>query len=241
MENVSCSIITSLYKTDEHIENYERHIQKCAKKLLKDNVSFEVIAITNDATELETAVCERLQANPWFRWIDVPRETLYATWNRGVRESKGFACTFWNVDDIRTSEGIVDGIERVKSGAPVVYFPFTYKRYVKVGPFKLLAKIKKIDLPAFSKETFTKHMNCGPFFMFSKDFYSKVGPFDEWFTIAGDFEWCTKAAHMAVFQKSEIIGGTFTSDGQTLSGKRSERLTKENEKVAENIKVRNGN
>lgn len=221
------SIITSLYKSDKHIHTYEKNLILCAKDLIANNIPFEVIAISNDTTPEEKITCSRLALNPWFTHVEVPRETLYATWNRGISVAEGSMCTFWNVDDIRFSKALVDGYAKIHSGSNLVYFPFTYKRYIRVFGHSLLVKKITVTPPLFTREEFTKSMHCGPFFMFSKKLFDSVGPFDASYKIIGDYEWCVRAAEKCTFDRSDSNAGIFTNDGTTLSGSKDSMHTKE--------------
>lgn len=214
------SIITSLYKSDSYIEKYKKNLLRCAEELAIKNVQFEVICIANDPTDLEKKTCDELSKNKWFRYIAVPRETLYATWNRGVQMTDGQVCTFWNVDDIRFSKGLIQATDLEKKSAGLVYFPFIYKRYIRIFGLPVLAKRRTVIPPPFDKKTFGRGMHCGPFFAFKKDFFNKVGPFDEQFKIAGDFDWCVRAAALGTFVRSDVIAGIFKNDGRSLSGNR---------------------
>jgi hypothetical protein len=84
----------------------------------------------------------------------------------------------------------------------------------------------------FNMEIFIKTMQCGPFFMFSKEIANKIGLFDETYRIAGDYEWCARAAKQgARFERNQTIAGIFTSDGKTLSGSKNPLQATENARV----------
>lgn len=234
------TIITSLYKSDAFLKRFLRDAKDIQKELEGYNISFEHLLIMNDPNSEESALVEKASSdNNALRVIKVPRESLYATWNRGVHESGGDIVTFWNVDDRRNSGAIVDGIRIIKSGAaPVVYYPFIYKRYISLMRFPILIKRKKVTPPPFDPIEFGKSMMCGPFFMFSKDFYKKVGAFDEELRIAGDFDWCIRASKKGVFAQSDIVAGTFSNNGTGLSGLKNGRLAEENKKIYERYGIK---
>lgn len=229
------SIITSLYRSDAHIEKYAKRLKKATSELLAAGVDFEVLCIANEPTPIEESICGELARESWFRFIPVPRESLYATWNRGITMSRGNICTFWNVDDIRFSKAIIDGIRLIKEKVTdVVYFPFIYKRYVKVLGISMLAKRRVVMPQTFDRKLFLTTMQCGPFFMFSKSIIDDVGLFDPSFRIAGDYEWCVRATTKnARFLRCDTIGGIFTNDGRSLSGSRSTLQQDENRRIVE--------
>ncbi len=225
------SLISSLYRTDAYIQAWHRRTRKVLDQLNASNIEAEIVVVANDPTKKEMAVLEQLKEDSRFKVLIVGRESIYASWNRGLSESSGDICGFWNVDDVRFSKAIIDAAERFSKGASLVYFPFIYKRYVKAFGFSILAKIKIFKPPAYDSEIFRKEMHCGPFFMFKKDFFQKVGNFDESYKISGDYEWCTRAAKISAFEKSDTLGGIFTNDGTTLSGSKSKLQEEENARV----------
>lgn len=219
---MNLTIITSLYKSERFLPSFIKNVKRVHSDLKKEGVSFEHILISNDINEKEKAQLQKLGIEN-ISIVQVPRETLYATWNRGVSLAKGDVVTFWNVDDTRNGEAIKEGVRELQSSnKDLAYFPFLYKRYIKVLGISILVKIKKVIPPHFDKVEFGQSMHCGPFFMFKKTLFERVGKFDESFTIAGDFDWCVRASKSSDFKRINILAGTFHNDGRSLSGSRSE-------------------
>jgi len=223
------TIITSLYRSEKFLPSFLKEIKKVHCEMKGDNISFEHLLIFNDQTETEKRIISNYK-NPNIKISNVPRENLYSTWNRGIRESKGDNICFWNVDDQRNSESIIDGISLLENDN-LIYFPFIYIRYIKIFNIPLPVKIKKISPPEFNKEEFGQSMQCGPFFMFTRKFFEEVGEFNENFRIAGDFDWCIRASKIGSFKKSKITGGTFINNGNSLSGSKDNRHIEENAKI----------
>ncbi len=207
------TLITSLYKSERYLAQYIANLKKFAEILSRNKVDFEIIVIANAPSEKEKELKEIFKNNPWFVFAEVAREPLYASWNRGVESAKNEIIGFWNVDDIRYPEAVIDGLRLLKEGAELVYFPFIIKWYLKIFRFSLLVKQKKIEPPVFERREFVRSMYCGPFFIFKKSLYEKVGPFDEQFKIVGDFDWCVRAAKITdKFVLSDKIAGVFRVD-----------------------------
>ena len=231
------SIITSLYQSDQYLPAYEKHLKAFTRHLIALRFEFEIIVIANDPTEREKKFRQAFKNEPWFRFVSVAREPLYATWNRGVELAKGRAIGFWNVDDTRYPQAITEAYQLLQAGAELVYFPFKIDRYIKfLGRYFLIHKqLINSAIPEFNTTTrkeFQRSMVCGPFFMFSKELYVKVGPFDEQFKIAGDFDWCIRAAKVSdKFVKAKSLAGEFRVDGGGLSAGSNERLVEENNTV----------
>lgn len=231
---------SSLYRTDEHIALWKKRLLRFAEDAKKSGFSYEVIAVANDPTELEKSVLYSLRDQPWFRLIEVPREGIYDSWNRGISEAAADTCAFWNVDDDRFADAVADGLriirERKSSGEAkqIVCFPFIYKRYVKVFGIPVLLKRVRMSPAPFSKEEYIRSMHAGPFFMFTKAAYEFVGPFDPVLRITADYEWCARAASKDIeFCASSIDAGSFKNDGTTSSGSKNPNHIKELLKICE--------
>jgi len=230
------SIITSLYNSNKHLPTYIKHIEECSISLTEAKIDHEFIIIFNSPNDEEKSLLKEIEANKNIKSniIVCERESLYATWNRGIKAARFPNITFWNVDDNRFPNAIIGGLQKINEGFDLVYFPFVYKRYVRVLGFKILAKIKITKTIPFDRALFSKGMYIGPFFMTTKSAFDTAGMFDESFKISGDFDWAVRAAKAGLsFQKSDIIGGVFTNDGTTLSGQKSDLQQSENKRITD--------
>jgi len=214
------SIISSLYNSDKYLKRYAKHLLRIGKYLNKKHVDFEVIIIANSPSVIEKDYLYRISdLLTQIKIVEVERESLYASWNRGAKLAKGDAITFWNVDDIRFGRALIKGEKLVKLGADIVYFTFIilkkhkYYRYIPVPRLFFNLPLK------YNRNYFRTGMFCGPFFLVSKIAFEKIGYFDVQFKIAGDFEWCVRAADKRLnFCRSLIFAGMYIKDGNTLSG-----------------------
>lgn len=207
------SLITSLYRTETHLPTFIRHAQVVAAQVQTAGISLEFIVVANDATEAErTLLNDYSAADSSVKVLHVPRESLYASWNRGVAAASGAAIGFWNVDDIRTAEGIIEGYRRIGAGCPLVYFSHTVIRTDG-------KREQRRTYPAvpYDPELHRRVMKCGPFFMFAPSLYQQVGIFDARFQIVGDWEWCARATAFVEFCTADVIAGYFLLHGGNLS------------------------
>lgn len=225
------SLIASLYNTDNLIDKWSKWLIKFTTKLQTFGVDFEIIIVSNEPTPTEKRTFEILKKYNWVKIIEVPRETIFASWNRGIKASSGEVYGFINADDIRFASSILEGIERIKNGADFVYFPFLYIRYIRILGFLVPVKIKRFSPLPPDKAAKEIGMPYGPFWLISKKFIEKVGWFDESFKVAGDFEWSARTQRQGKFVLSNITAGIFTSDGTTLSGSRSLTHKLEKERI----------
>ena len=232
------SLITSLYKSEKHLKKYFKSTKKFADFLLKNNIDFEIVIVANDSTVSEKQKLEKFKSlNNRVRIFYIPRESLYTSWNRGIEMAKNDIIGFWNIDDVRYPEAIIDGIKLIKKGAELVYFPFIIKWYLNFLGLSIVIRKRIIHPPIFNKKEFTRSMHCGPFFIFSKVLYRKVGPFDEQFKISGDFEWCIRAAKVDEFKLSNKIAGEFSVFRGDLSSGRNPLREAENNIIYKRHKI----
>lgn len=248
------SIITSTYNSKPYLTRYFGALKKVNNNLTRNRIKVEIVIVFNDAIKSERLELERfinnesenndVVINPIF----VPLESLYRSWNRGINASSGDCICFWNVDDIRFSKALLEGIHLIKNNAKLVYFPHRHihKRKINISINKIFKKVLKpfgikfqlknfifsttfiyinwtkrklVQPPSFDRVEFTRSFHCGPFFMFHRSLFQKLGPFDEQFKIAGDFEWCVRATKITEFVRADRIAGKMIIDGTNLTGR----------------------
>ena len=105
---MAISLITSLYRSEKHLPDYIKRVQSVAAQV---DIPLEIVLVANDATETEHQLLATLQQNATFpvTLIHTERENLYASWNRGFEAAQFDILGSWNVDDVRTAEGILAG------------------------------------------------------------------------------------------------------------------------------------
>jgi glycosyltransferase involved in cell wall biosynthesis len=218
---VDISIVTSLFRSDEFLPAYVRVVSKTAAALHKAGVSLEVVIVANDASPNERSLIEKFIAGAdTFRVVPlyVLRESVYASWNRGIQASGGRVIGFWNADDIRDVGALIEAHQSLSaSGNRVIYFPYTVVWIVRWWKLAIPWKHLHPALP-FSRERFSRKMKAGPFFMFTREVYNEVGPFDSRFKIVGDLEWATRAMGFTDFYAGKEHSGQLVVHGSNLSG-----------------------
>lgn len=219
---VDLAILTSLYRSDRFLPGYLRRLRVVARRLREVGLAVEVVAVANDASPRERNLLARLAATAPFpvTVLHVPRETLYASWNRAIAAATAPVLAPWNVDDVRTPESLREGYERLVGDLGLVYFPFMYARAVRLLGFwpsvRLWIRYAGYVTPFVDSQTFQEQACFGPFIMFTRRLYDATGPFDEWFRVWGDLEWVLRAARHADFRLATSHGGTFRLHGDNL-------------------------
>ncbi len=213
---IDISLITSIYRAEKFLPDYFESVQSVVSSLA--DYAIELIIVANDATATERQLIDGFaQMLDHVVPLYVGRETLYASWNRGVTAASGVVIGFWNVDDIRTAEGLVDAHTKIQAGCSVIYAPLVEdvqqvwygipdRRYEKRAP-----------LVPFSKERFMCEPLGGTFFMFTPQIFAQVGGFDPRFKVLGDFEWWTRAAQHTAFCPGDVIAGYWIKHGDNLT------------------------
>lgn len=225
---MSIAVISSLHRAENHLPAFTAAVLDFANKLHQSGIEVHYLPIVNDATPREREQIEKLadsinssrlgRMSPAY----VGRESLYASWNRGIALAETSFFTFWNVDDIRSPGAFIEGCRALQDGAALVDFAFTissaYRR------FGIFPSARRVDSPIlFQPCQFTRKNGIGPFFMASQSLYRQAGRFDGNFRIAGDMEWAGRALAHANFYPARQIGGQFLIHGGNLSNIGSDR------------------
>lgn len=223
---MSIAIISSLYRCERHLPAFAAAVFGFARQLSESGIQAHYLPIVNDATRAEREGIDRLASEINARYygrmtpLYVPRESLYASWNRGLDASEAPCFTFWNADDLRSSAALREGYEALQSGADLVDFDYT--RVATVKRFRLLPRQQRIRVPCMFAPA-DGRADIGPFFMASRSLTDRVGAFDPNFQVAGDTEWSCRAAPVARFQRGFANGGDFIVHGDNLSNTGGER------------------
>jgi len=218
------SLITSLYASEPHLNTFADAISSVFWDLVGRGVRPQLVVIANAPSPRERAAVARIRDAATQDGAgevvvkEVGRESVYASWNRGVASASADYLGFWNVDDLRNSDALCEGLGLLRgNGAALVYFPWIEVRAAGglLPRWHVWAAFS--DAPAFSRNEFRRDMLTGPFFLFSRALYEQVGRFDEQFRIVGDFDWCVRATDHCDFVRGRRTGGIFVRHPGGLS------------------------
>lgn len=225
---MTIALISSLYRSEQHLPTFTASLFGFAKRVSEAGIDVHYLPIVNDATRPEREAIGRLaqtiNAKYYGRMTPhyVPRESLYASWNRALGHTQADCFAPWNADDIRSDRAFVAGYRALQNGADLVDFPFTrVLRHKRLGVF---AREQRIAVPCpFAQDSLSRRHGLSPFFMASALLYRRLGHFDPHFQVAGDTEWAGRATSGVRFQSVESSGGEFLVHGDNLSNTGSER------------------
>ncbi|HRU04819.1 MAG TPA: hypothetical protein P5137_03470 [Candidatus Brocadiia bacterium] len=215
-------IVTSFYRALRHTPVYAACLRATVARLPRDmRQALRVVVVANDASRLERrALAWALKGLP-TETLFVERETVYASWNRGVRHvPDAAACTFWNMDDLRFAAGMTEQFSLCAQGGaePRLVLSPHIEFWSSRWPFGF----------GWRRRWPSRESLC-PFFAANAAAFAKAGLFSEVFRVCGDTEWyarCLKSGVEPVFARR--IAGVFTKSGRGLSaGLTPERLAED--------------
>jgi hypothetical protein len=203
---VKISVLTSLYRCGQFLESYFKYLSE-----INGTDEIEVLLLHNDPQDDETEIIRRrLPEVPFARYIIIPeRESLYSTWNRGIRLAQGEYLTIWNVDDVRFPNSILQQAEALDNHpeAAIAYGDiWISKNYGLCGPMKT-------NSPLYNEnEFFFKSYGISCFQMWRKSVHKTIGYYDEQFRCVGDFDFQIRTALHFPFVKTEEPLGIYLED-----------------------------
>jgi len=219
---MNISLIASFYRVQNHLPSWVARAGDLSAAVARAGVTLEFVIVANDSQPEEITLIDAFAAYvPNVNVLYVPRESLYASWNRGVKAARGALIGFWNADDARSVEAVLDAWRLCQAGAKVVYFPWTVVRLNAYGTDKHQTQVYS-QIP-FDAATHKRKFRAGPFFMVTSGVFQAVGDFDPRFRIIGDWEWCNRAMSHTDFTPSLVNGGDFFVHGGNLSNTGSTR------------------
>jgi len=236
-QRVDLAYVTSLYRSARFLPRFTEAALRHLALLDQHGVSAEVVVVANEPSFLERRWLVDFEVRVAAagagraRVLVGGREPLYASWNRGVHATNSRCVGFWNCDDTRNAQAAIEGIRLIDGGARLAYFP--YVRLETRWPFRLgwNFSVTHCPVPSYSHDKFQDEMLAGPFFVAARNLFDDIGDFDERFRIAGDFDWCARAAAAGPLTRAEAVGGVYFQDGLGLSEGGDPRVAAEDDVV----------
>ena len=230
--DVECKVsaIVSTYSSEQFIRGC---LEDLTSQTLYGKGQLEIIVVDSGSPQNEGAVVREFQQNhPNIKYIRTERETLYAAWNRGIREASGKYLTNANTDDRHR----YDALETMSTwldehpDIDLVYGDC----YVSTTPnetFDENAKTHIYRYPTFSPPDSLLHYQFGPQPMWRKQVHEKIGFFDGNFKAAGDYDFNIRFALKCKALHIPHPLGLYLEHGDALS-------FKDNTAVLENYRIK---
>lgn len=206
---IKISVLTSLYRCEIYLEDFFRHVG-----LICNPSEVEYVFIHNDPLPKEKEIIfKQLKLNEYinYQYIEVERESLYKSWNRGIIQAKGEFIAVWNVDDVRYPYSLLVQKEALCSNLSVglIYGNFEIEANMKVSHVEVRCALNKIGLQKFQN---------GSFIMWRKSIHDAIGFFDEQLLIVGDQDfWYRVTCNYYIIKTSSNLGKFLFSMNSALS------------------------
>ncbi|MCQ2379539.1 MAG: glycosyltransferase family 2 protein [Victivallaceae bacterium] len=206
-DGIRVTVVVSMYRCARYLEAFF----DAADKVTSDDV--ELLLLLNDPLPEEVSVVERrISGGRRYRYVPVvERETLYASWNRGIRLARGRFVTIWNVDDIRFPDALDRQADFLDDnpGVGMAYGDYYLSRVHGAAPYGIC---HELEYEGNERAAESRHV-IGCFPMWRRNLHDVVGYFDEQFGIVGDFEFQLRClAHCRIKKAPGILGVFYVGD-----------------------------
>lgn len=202
------SVLLSLFRAERFLSRY---LEDVLEQSIVDRVELSVVH--NDPTDAERDILNHYAQRITMVRCETPRESLYASWNRALAQSRGEYVACWNVDDLRVANSLelMACTLDTDPGIGWTYgdFSITHAFGRKEG--------KRISTPEWSRELGTKGAIGGPFFMWRRSLVDRVGWFDEQFSSGGDFDYTVRLSMHSKAIRTPDLHGYFLHERAGLS------------------------
>jgi len=169
--------------------NSQKYIVGCLEDLLSQSIAdeIEIIVVNSGSQQNESEVVQKYQKRfPNIILIETKRETIYSSWNRGIKVASGEYISNANTDDRHNNkffELLTQELDKDKTKA-LCYADFEV--FVEQKEEK-----KKIGTHArgeYSRSRLLQTCFIGPQPVWRKAVHAEFGYFDESFVVAGDYD-----------------------------------------------------
>ena len=204
---IRVSAIVSTYNAESFMEGCMKNLVN--QTLFKDG-ELEIIVIDACSEEDERSIVEqyeKLSDNITYVRAE-KRETLYASWNRGIQLAKGKYITSANTDD-RHRQDALEKLANYLDDYPdiALTYPGQIDTDVANETFDNTSSTNVLDWPVYSYDELERHCIIGSQPMWRRSLHEKHGLFRDTFKSAGDYEfWLRIGKHEQFFRYPEVLG-----------------------------------
>ncbi len=208
MASPKVSIILSVYRAERYLRRYLQSVLD--QSTLSD---IELSIAHNDPSAEERSIIDEFSCKIKIIRCEMPRESLYASWNRAIAQSHGEYLACWNADDLRLPDSL-ERMARTLNDQPQT--GWTYGDFVLSRSFGTLAG-RLVTTPEWTSHSATRGAIGGPFFMWRRSLLNSVGWFDEQFRSGGDFDYAVRLSLGSIGKKTPGVIGYFLNERSGLS------------------------
>jgi len=212
---VKISVLVSLYHGEIFLRGFFKHLAA-----IQNPETLEIVIIHNEPSDYEIELIQsskkEIKAKIVHHIVD-RRETLYKSWNRGIKLASGRYITIWNVDDVRLPDSLARQARILDEESDL---DFTYGDQIDIQSYGETKGVR-IIVPEYAENPglFLTGFYIGSFPMWRRSLHDVAGYFDEQFRSAGDYDFFVRAARNRAGGKTAgVLGYYLASQGISKSG-----------------------
>ena len=216
--------------------NSERFIRGCLDDLTAQTIfdRIEVIVVDSGSQQNESGVVKKYQAgyvNIKYIKTDT-RESVYASWNRGIRAASGKYITNANTDDrhaVHAFERMANMLEK-RHDVALVYAD-QWITEIENETFEQFTPVGRFNWKDYDPRTLTGGCYIGPQPMWRKSLHDQYGYFDDTFESAGDWEFWLRISKQEVFLHLKEYLGLYLKSPGSIEHRDAQLTSNECEKI----------
>ncbi len=240
MTEVKVSAIVSTYNAEKF---FRSRIENLLNQTLGDQL--EIIVIDSGSSQNEGGILQEFlertatgrNRSAQIKYVRTNRETLYASWNRGIELAEGKYISNANTDD-RLIDSALEKMAQMldqNASAPLVYsdgWETTDENdIINCAKLEYKPGRRRLYKPDFSHNKLLLHSFVGPFPMWRREIHEQIGYFDDNFVVSGDWEfWLRMAEHAPFVHIAEPLGLMLTRD-DSIVWSNQEKMLEENNTI----------
>lgn len=211
MKTPQLTVLASVYKGETYLETYFEQLE--GQSIFPE---MEIVFVANAPSPQEQSLLAAFKQRypQQVKIIEVPRESLGASWNRAWQAARAPLLAMWNIDDRRQP----DSLQRQVSAINHHGWALSYGDYISVAAYGEEQGTRRTT-PHYSAAHFARAFaQGGAFWVLRKDLAARIGYFDEQFRTAADMDYSFRiAANKLPMGRVDGILGYFTDAEQGLS------------------------
>ena len=190
--------------------NSEKFIRGCLDDLIAQTLyqrgELEIVVVVSGSKEGEDAVvAEYQQQHPNIVVVRTQRESMYAAWNRGIKQASGAYLTNANTDDRHAPDGIERLARELDNDSRVaLVYGDCYLSTTPNETWQQCSKTRQYLYPDFFAPGAALHYQLSPQPMWRKSLHDSIGYFESSLRGAGDYDFNIR---LAASHRAKHIGG----------------------------------
>jgi glycosyltransferase involved in cell wall biosynthesis len=213
-----------------------RFIRGCLEDLEAQTVAdrLEIVVVDSGSPQNERAIVKEFQerfSNITYLRTD-QRETLYASWNRGIQIARGQYLTNANADDRHRSDAIARLLQTLEAHPEAVLAygdcAITQVENATLADAPISGYFR---WPEFDRLRLFRTCYLGPHPLWRRALHERFGYFDPELVSAGDYEFWLRVARTETFVHVPEVLGLYLESAASLEHRNSERARQEARRV----------